>query len=113
VKRSSTHLVGDRLRARSSGKQEAASLLQPQPLLVLNRAHRRDRLSEASPRTIPRANAVQAVAALQTEYSFIERDPERNGVLQTCEELGIGFVPLGPVGSRARKRCNGSYAEHM
>jgi Aldo/keto reductase family len=26
------------------------------------------------------------------------RDPERNGVLKTCEELGIGFVPWGPVG---------------
>jgi aryl-alcohol dehydrogenase-like predicted oxidoreductase len=28
----------------------------------------------------------------------MERDPEHNGVLQTCEELGIGFVPWGPVG---------------
>ena len=28
----------------------------------------------------------------------MERDPERYGVLQTCEELGIGFVPWGPVG---------------
>ena len=26
------------------------------------------------------------------------RDPERNGVLDVCEELGIGFVPWGPVG---------------
>jgi aryl-alcohol dehydrogenase-like predicted oxidoreductase len=55
-------------------------------------------LSEASPRTIRRAHAVQPVAAVQTEYSLMERDPERNGVLATCEELGIGFVPWGPVG---------------
>ena len=34
----------------------------------------------------------------QTEYSLMERDPERNGVLAACEELGIGFVPWGPVG---------------
>ena len=55
-------------------------------------------LSEASAKTIRRAHAVQPVAAVQTEYSLMERDPERNGVLKTCEELGIGFVPWGPVG---------------
>ena len=55
-------------------------------------------LSEASARTIRRAHAVQPVAAVQTEYSFMERDPEKNGVLKTCEELGIGFVPWGPLG---------------
>jgi aryl-alcohol dehydrogenase-like predicted oxidoreductase len=55
-------------------------------------------LSEASAKTIRRAHAVLPVTAVQTEYSFMERDPERNGVLQTCEELGIGFVPWGPVG---------------
>jgi aryl-alcohol dehydrogenase-like predicted oxidoreductase len=55
-------------------------------------------LSEASARTIRRAHAVQPVAAVQTEYSVMNRDPERNGVLQACEELGIGFVPWGPLG---------------
>jgi aryl-alcohol dehydrogenase-like predicted oxidoreductase len=55
-------------------------------------------LSEASARTIRRAYAVQPVSAIQTEYSLMERDPEKNGVLETCEELGIGFVPWGPVG---------------
>ncbi|MBN9982538.1 aldo/keto reductase [Rhizobium laguerreae] len=55
-------------------------------------------LSEPSPRTIRRAHAVQAVTAVQTEYSMIERSPETNGVLATCEELGIGFVPWGPLG---------------
>jgi aryl-alcohol dehydrogenase-like predicted oxidoreductase len=55
-------------------------------------------LSEASAKTIRRAHAVHPVTAVQTEYSFMERDPERNGVLHACEELGIGFVPWGPVG---------------
>jgi aryl-alcohol dehydrogenase-like predicted oxidoreductase len=55
-------------------------------------------LSEASAKTIRRAHAVQPVTAVQTEYSFMNRDPEHNGVLKTCEELGIGFVPWGPIG---------------
>jgi aryl-alcohol dehydrogenase-like predicted oxidoreductase len=55
-------------------------------------------LSEASAKTIHRAHAVLPVTAVQTEYSLMQRDPEKNGVLATCEELGIGFVPWGPVG---------------
>jgi aryl-alcohol dehydrogenase-like predicted oxidoreductase len=55
-------------------------------------------LSEASAKTIRRAHAVQPVTAVQTEYSLMQRDPEKNSVLATCEELGIGFVPWGPVG---------------
>jgi aryl-alcohol dehydrogenase-like predicted oxidoreductase len=50
-------------------------------------------LSEASAKTIHRAHAIQPVTAVQTEYSLMQRDPEKNGVLATCEELGIGFVP--------------------
>jgi aryl-alcohol dehydrogenase-like predicted oxidoreductase len=49
-------------------------------------------LSAASPATIRKAHAVQAVAALQTEYSLMNRDPENNGLLNGCEERGIGFV---------------------
>jgi aryl-alcohol dehydrogenase-like predicted oxidoreductase len=55
-------------------------------------------LSEASAQTIRRAHAVQPVAAVQSEYSLWTRDPERNGVLATCEELVIGFVPFSPLG---------------
>lgn len=55
-------------------------------------------LSEASASTIRRAHAIQPVAAVQTEYSFMERAVERNGVLDACATLGIGFVPWGPVG---------------
>jgi aryl-alcohol dehydrogenase-like predicted oxidoreductase len=54
-------------------------------------------LSEAGARTIRRAHAVQPVTALQSEYSLWVREPEAD-VLPTVEELGIGFVPWGPLG---------------
>src|SRR5882724_3869001 len=54
-------------------------------------------LSEAGAPTIRRANAVQPVAAVQSEYSFWWRQPEAE-VLPACEELGIGFVPYSPLG---------------
>jgi aryl-alcohol dehydrogenase-like predicted oxidoreductase len=54
--------------------------------------------SEASAKTIRRAHAIQRVSAVQTEYSLMNRDVEQNGVLKTCGELGIGFVPWGPIG---------------
>jgi aryl-alcohol dehydrogenase-like predicted oxidoreductase len=56
-------------------------------------------LSEAAPQTIRRAHAVQPVAAIQSEYSLWTRDVEQNGVLATCEELGIGLVPWSPLGA--------------
>ncbi|HEV7783611.1 MAG TPA: aldo/keto reductase [Chitinophagaceae bacterium] len=56
-------------------------------------------LSEASAKTIRRAHAVQPVSAVQSEYSLWTRNVELNGVLQTCEQLGIGFVPWSPVGA--------------
>src|SRR5579872_2436382 len=56
-------------------------------------------LSEASAATIRRAHAVQPVTAVQSEYSLWTRDPERNGVLTTCQELEIGFVPFSPLGA--------------
>jgi aryl-alcohol dehydrogenase-like predicted oxidoreductase len=54
-------------------------------------------LSEAGAKTIRRAHAVQAVTALQSEYSLWWREPETT-VLPTLEELGIGFVPFSPLG---------------
>jgi aryl-alcohol dehydrogenase-like predicted oxidoreductase len=54
-------------------------------------------LSEASSETIRRAHAVHPIAALQSEYSLWTRDPE-DGVLETCRELGIGFVAYSPLG---------------
>ena len=54
-------------------------------------------LSEAAPETIRRAHAVHPIAAVETEFSVWSRDPE-TGVLATCRELGIGFVPYAPLG---------------
>lgn len=58
-------------------------------------------LSEASAETLRRAHAVHPIAAIQSEYSLWTRDVEENGVLDTCRELGIGFVPFSPLGRGA------------
>ncbi len=55
-------------------------------------------LSEAGPNTLRRAAKVHPIAALQSEYSLWSRDVETNGVLATCRELGITFVPYSPLG---------------
>lgn len=55
-------------------------------------------LSEPGAATVRRARAVQPVTALQNEYSLWTRGPETNGILETCEELGIGLVPYSPLG---------------
>jgi aryl-alcohol dehydrogenase-like predicted oxidoreductase len=55
-------------------------------------------MSEPGVQTLRRAHAVQPVAALQNEYSLWTRGPETNGILQACDELGIGFVPYSPLG---------------
>jgi aryl-alcohol dehydrogenase-like predicted oxidoreductase len=55
-------------------------------------------LSEPGVQTIRRAHAVQAVTAVQSEYSLWYRDPEAE-ILPTLEELGIGFVPFSPLGA--------------
>ncbi|SNC61626.1 Predicted oxidoreductase [Hymenobacter gelipurpurascens] len=54
-------------------------------------------LSEAAADTVRRAHLVHPITALQTEYSLWSREPE-DGLLQTCQELGIGFVPYSPLG---------------
>ena len=65
-------------------------------------------LSEAGASTIRRAHAVQAVTAVQSEYSLWWRQPE-NEVLPVCAELGIGFVPYSPLG---RGFLTGAIDEH-
>lgn len=55
-------------------------------------------LSEVGAATIRRAHAVHPVAAVQNQYSLWTREPEAE-VLPVCEELGIGFVPWGPLGT--------------
>ena len=54
-------------------------------------------LSEASSATLRRAHAVHPLASVQTEYSLWTRDPE-DDVLETCRELGIGFLAYSPLG---------------
>jgi aryl-alcohol dehydrogenase-like predicted oxidoreductase len=54
-------------------------------------------LSEASPETMRRAQAVHPISALQTEYSLWSREPE-DDILPTCRALGIGFVAYSPLG---------------
>ena len=54
-------------------------------------------LSEAAPATIRRASQVHPIVALQTEYSLWSRNPESE-ILETCRQLGIGFVAYSPLG---------------
>lgn len=54
-------------------------------------------LCEANTETICKADTIQSVAALQSEYSMFFREPEK-GIITTLEELGIGFVPFSPLG---------------
>lgn len=55
-------------------------------------------LSEVSSETIQRAHAVHPITAVQSEYSLFERTVEERGILQTLNELGIGFVAYSPLG---------------
>jgi len=55
-------------------------------------------MSEPNAQTLRRAHKVQPVTALQNEYSLWTRGVETNGILQACEELGIGLVPYSPLG---------------
>ncbi|WP_066812324.1 aldo/keto reductase [Sphingomonas asaccharolytica] len=67
-------------------------------------------LSEMGAATIRRAHAVHPVAAVQSEYSPMVRNPEV-AALDTCRELGIGFVAFSPVarGMLARGVRDDSY----
>src|SRR5919201_3394814 len=55
-------------------------------------------LSEAQPEDLSRAAMTAPIASLQTEYSLFTRDVERNGVLDTCDQLGVGFLAYSPLG---------------
>lgn len=54
-------------------------------------------LSEASPATLRRAQAVHPISALQSEYSLWEPGVEKE-ILPVCRDLGIGFVAYSPLG---------------
>jgi aryl-alcohol dehydrogenase-like predicted oxidoreductase len=53
-------------------------------------------LSECSPESLRKAYAVHPIAALQSEYSLLTRDPEKE-ILPLTKELGITFVPFSPL----------------
>ena len=53
-------------------------------------------LSEASASTIKKAHAIHPISALQSEYSLLTRDVEKE-VLPLCKQLGITFVPFSPL----------------
>lgn len=53
-------------------------------------------LSEIAPYTLRRAHSVHPVCAVQNEYSLWTRSPEL-GLIQTCAELGVAFVPFSPL----------------
>ena len=53
-------------------------------------------LSEMSADTLRKASAVHPIAAMQTEYSPMTRNPEI-AVLEACRELGTTFVAFSPV----------------
>lgn len=54
-------------------------------------------MCEVSPATIRKAHAACPLTAIQSEYHLMHRDVEKNGVLDVCRELGIGFVPYSPM----------------
>lgn len=53
-------------------------------------------LSEASANSIRKAHAVHPISALQSEYSLLTRDVEKE-ILPLCKELKISFVPFSPL----------------
>lgn len=55
-------------------------------------------LSEVSSQTIQKAHKVHPITAVQTEYSLFERNTEQDGILQTLQNLEIGFVAYSPLG---------------
>ena len=60
-------------------------------------------LSEALAPDLRRAAAVHPITSLQSEYSLLERGVEAE-ILDTCEELGIGFLPFSPLVARPARR---------
>lgn len=54
-------------------------------------------MCEVNTETIRKAHAICPLTAIQSEYHLMHREVETNGVLQTCHEFGIGFVPYSPL----------------
>lgn len=68
-------------------------------------------LCEVSEDTIRKAHAICPLTAIQSEYHLMHRLVEENGVLDTCRELGIGFVPYSPLNRGFLGGCINEYTE--
>lgn len=68
-------------------------------------------MCEVSAETIRKAHAVCPLTAIQSEYHLMHRLVEENGVLDTCRELGIGFVPYSPVNRGFLGGCINEYTQ--
>lgn len=66
-------------------------------------------LCEVSADTIRKAHAICPLTAIQSEYHLMHRLVEENGVLDTCRELGIGFVPYSPLNRGFLGGCINEY----
>jgi aryl-alcohol dehydrogenase-like predicted oxidoreductase len=54
-------------------------------------------LSEVSAETLKKANEIHPIAALQSEYSIVTRDMEKE-MIPACRKLGVAFVAYSPLG---------------
>lgn len=54
-------------------------------------------LSECSPETLRKANAVHPIAAVESEYSLLTRDVEKE-IVPLTKELEITLMPFSPLG---------------
>ncbi len=54
-------------------------------------------LCEVNSDTLRRAHRIHPISAVQSEYSLWNREPE-GGIIETCRELGVAFVPFSPLG---------------
>lgn len=54
-------------------------------------------LSECSPETLRKANTVHPIAAVESEYSLLTRDVEKE-IVPLTKELEITLVPFSPLG---------------
>lgn len=68
-------------------------------------------LCEVSAETIRKAHAICPLTAIQSEYHLMHRLVEENGVIDTCRELGIGFVPYSPLNRGFLGGCINEYTK--
>lgn len=66
-------------------------------------------MCEVTPEIVRKAHAVQPLTAIQSEYHFMHRDVEKNGILKICNELSIGFVPYSPINRGFLGGCINEY----